>query len=67
MKCKIVETEAYCGAEDKACHAFNNKKSEKTKAFWLDGGHLYIYCIHSNFALNIVCGDNTSPEGNFKF
>ena len=42
---------------DKACHAYNNKKTEKTKYFWLDGGHLYIYSIYgSNICLNVVAG-----------
>ena len=27
----IVETEAYCGIKDKASHAYNNKKTERTK------------------------------------
>jgi DNA-3-methyladenine glycosylase len=30
----IVETEAYKGPEDKACHAYNNKKTPRTKFFW---------------------------------
>lgn len=39
----IVETEAYKGKndiniflapEDKACHAYNNKKTDRTKYFW---------------------------------
>ncbi len=46
LKFKIVETEAYKAPLDKACHAYNNKKTEKTKWFWQDGGHLYIYSIH---------------------
>ena len=28
---KIVEVEAYLGLKDKACHAYNNKKTEKQK------------------------------------
>ncbi len=39
----IVETESYKGPEDKACHAYNNKKTERTKYLWLEGGHLYIF------------------------
>jgi len=33
VKIRIVETEAYCGPEDKACHAYNNKKTDRTKYF----------------------------------
>ena len=42
MKCKIVETEAYKAPLDKACHAYNNRKTQKTKSFWLDGGFCYM-------------------------
>jgi len=34
LKAMIVETEAYKAPLDKACHAFNNKKTDKTKWFW---------------------------------
>ena len=34
IKVMIVETEAYKAPEDKACHAYNNKKTERTKYFW---------------------------------
>jgi len=55
---KIVETEAYMGKDDKACHAYNNKKTDRTKYFWENGGHLYIYNIYmpNNFCVNIVSG-----------
>ncbi len=48
---------------DKACHAYNNKKTEKTKYFWLEGGHLYLYSIYgNNTCLNIVAGLENEPE-----
>lgn len=34
IRAMIVETEAYKAPEDKACHAYNNKKTDKTKYFW---------------------------------
>lgn len=34
IKVRIVETEAYKAPADKACHAYNNKKTERTKYFW---------------------------------
>lgn len=43
MKAKIVETEAYKAPLDKACHAYNNKKTDRTSSFWLEGGHCYMY------------------------
>ena len=56
LRAVIVETEAYKAPLDKACHAYNNKKTERTKYFWLDGGHLYLYTIYmpTNVCLNVV-------------
>lgn len=48
---------------NQACHAYNNKKTEKTKWFWQDGGHLYIYSIYgNNNCLNITAADKDKPE-----
>lgn len=56
----IVETEAYRGLDDKACHAFGNKMSPRTKSMFLPGGHAYVYLCYGIHALmNVVTG----PEG----
>jgi DNA-3-methyladenine glycosylase len=34
----IIETEAYLGNEDKAAHSYQNKKTEKNEAMYLDAG-----------------------------
>jgi DNA-3-methyladenine glycosylase len=63
IKAMIVETEAYKAPEDKACHAYNNKKTERTKWFWQDGGHIYMYSIYGdNWCMNITAADKDSPE-----
>jgi DNA-3-methyladenine glycosylase len=57
----IVETEAYCGATDKACHAHLNRRTKRTEIMFQEGGKAYVYLcygIHSLF--NIV----TNTEGN---
>jgi len=57
---KIVEVEAYLGPNDKACHAFNYKKTEKTKVMFMKPGTLYVYYIYGTyFCLNVI----TEPEG----
>ena len=38
----IVETEAYVGSEDKACQGFGHRRTERTKALYLDGGFCYV-------------------------
>ncbi|MEM6644419.1 MAG: DNA-3-methyladenine glycosylase [Bacteroidota bacterium] len=56
---KIVETEAYCGRGDKACHA-NGKKTPRTEVMYQSGGVAYIYlCYGIHHLINVV----TNKEG----
>jgi len=60
---KIVETEAYIGTEDKASHAYKGKKTERNKAEWLIGGHIYIYLVYGMYwQFNISTGKTGQPE-----
>lgn len=55
---KIVETEAYCGATDSACHAHLNKKTERTKIMFEQGGVAYVYLVYGMYRLfNIVTNE----------
>ena len=57
---KIVEVEAYCGATDRACHAFPNKRTSRTQIMYEPGGVAYIYLVYGMHHLfNIV----TNVEG----
>ncbi|KAL4432310.1 hypothetical protein ABPG74_011069 [Tetrahymena malaccensis] len=63
IACRIVETEAYKAPEDKACHAYKNKKTEKTSSFWLPGGHVYMFTIYNNtWCFNVVAATAEEPE-----
>ena len=56
---KIVETEAYCGRGDKACHA-NGKRTPRTEIMYGDGGKAYVYlCYGIHHLFNVV----TNVEG----
>jgi len=53
----ITETEAYRAPEDKASHAFGNRRTKRTETMFGPGGYAYVYLnygIHHLF--NIVCG-----------
>jgi DNA-3-methyladenine glycosylase len=55
----IVETEAYRAPEDKASHAFNNRRTERTKTMFLPGGHAYVYlCYGIHDMFNVVTAED---------
>ena len=56
----IVETEAYRAPDDKACHAFGNKLTDRTKTMFQEGGTLYVYISYGiHTMINVV----TAKEG----
>ena len=60
---KIVETESYMGVEDKAAHVYGDKKTERTKPLYLDGGHIYVYLIYGMYyCFNISSNKENIPE-----
>lgn len=60
---KIVETEAYLGLKDKACHSYGGKITERNKILYKDGGHIYVYLIYGMYnLLNIVTKNEGEPE-----
>jgi len=53
----IVEVEAYLGAEDRAAHTWNGRRTPRNESMYLPGGHAYVYFTYGNhFCLNVVCG-----------
>ena len=62
LKVRIVETEAYCGEEDTACHAHCGK-TERNAPMYEAGGIAYIYlCYGMHNLLNVVTGAKDCPE-----
>ena len=59
----IVETEAYRGAIDKGCHAFGNRRTERTEPMFMEAGTSYIYLIYGlNNCLNVVTEKVDNPH-----
>jgi len=56
----ITEVEAYRAPDDRACHAFGNRRTRRTEVMFREGGHAYIYlCYGIHHLFNVV----TAPEG----
>lgn len=59
----IIETEAYHGAEDKACHAYKNRRTKRTETLFSEGGTAYIYlCYGLHHLFNIVTNKKDIPH-----
>jgi DNA-3-methyladenine glycosylase len=58
---RIVESEAYSGLNDRACHAYNNRRTKRTETMFGPPGVAYIYlCYGIHHLFNIV----TNKSGN---
>lgn len=63
IKSRIVETEAYVGNGDKACHAYNGRRTKRTEILYSEGGVAYIYLIYGMYnCLNVVSGVKEEAE-----
>ena len=59
----ITDIEAYRGLNDKASHAYNNKKTNRTKIMYEDGGITYVYiCYGIHYLLNIITNKKNTPD-----
>lgn len=57
---RIVETEAYRGADDKGCHSFIHGITDRTAVMYEEGGIAYVYiCYGMHNMINVV----TNREG----
>ena len=59
----IIETEAYRGEADTACHAHHGR-TKRTEMLYRRGGHVYVYlCYGIHSLLNIITGEADDPQG----
>lgn len=63
LKGKIVETESYIGAIDKACHAYNGRRTKRTEILYSDCGVAYVYFIYGLYhCFNVVTNEKDVAE-----
>ncbi len=62
LKYRIIETEAYKGEQDTACHAHKGK-TLRTEVMYHNGGCAYIYFVYGmHYLLNVVTGKENEPQ-----
>lgn len=63
VKIRITEAEAYCGEEDKACHA-SKGRTPRTELLYGKAGIIYVYlCYGMHWLMNVITGEEEHPEG----
>jgi DNA-3-methyladenine glycosylase len=59
----IVETESYRGPEDKASHAYNGRRTNRTETMYGIGGTAYVYFVYGMYnQFNVVTNVEDIPH-----
>ncbi len=59
----IVETEAYRGPEDRASHAYNSRRTNRTETMYGRGGTAYVYFVYGMYhQFNVVTNLKDVPH-----
>lgn len=59
----IVETEAYAGEGDQACHSHLNRRTNRTEIMYHEGGVAYVYLVYGIYNLfNIITNQKDKAD-----
>lgn len=59
----ITETEAYAGINDRASHAYGDRRTRRTAPMYRRGGIAYVYlCYGIHHLFNVVTADEDTPH-----
>lgn len=59
----ITETEAYAGVNDRASHAYGDRRTKRTEPMYADGGIAYVYlCYGIHHLFNVVTNFEGVPH-----
>jgi DNA-3-methyladenine glycosylase len=60
---RIVETEAYAGMEDRACHAFGGRRTARSEHLYGVPGTVYVYiCYGMHHLFNVITNKKNIPH-----
>jgi len=60
---RIVETEAYAGVNDRACHAFGGRRTARSEDLYGAPGTVYIYiCYGMHHLFNVITNKKNIPH-----
>ena len=60
---RIVETEAYNGVNDRACHAFGGRRTARTEHIYGGPGTVYVYiCYGMHHLFNVITNKKDIPH-----
>ncbi|HEX8172124.1 MAG TPA: DNA-3-methyladenine glycosylase [Thermoanaerobaculia bacterium] len=63
LAARLVETEAYLGANDMASHARRGLRSPRVESMYLEGGHAYVYFTYGmHWCMNVVTQERDTAE-----